>query len=85
MSFAIAFSFLSARLCTVRHAGRAGAGGPSSIGGRGGREAEAERRNLAVPGAGSQVIKDCIERNKKKVNVPVATQANTPLQRRAST
>ncbi len=48
-------------------------------------EAEAERRNLAVPGAGSQVIKDCIERNKKKVNVPVATQANTPLQRRAST
>lgn len=36
ISFAIAFSFLSARLCTVRHAGRAGAGGPSSIGGRGG-------------------------------------------------
>lgn len=35
MSFAIAFSFLSARLWTVRHAGRAGGGGPSSIGGSG--------------------------------------------------
>jgi hypothetical protein len=34
--FARARSFLSARLCTVLHAGRAGAGGASSGGGPGG-------------------------------------------------
>ncbi len=80
MSFAIAFSLLSARLCTVRHAGRAGPGGPSSIGGGGGGGGATN-----PCGSGGWESSRTASKEEEKVNVPVATLASTLLPHRVST